>query len=225
MHSSDDKQAREEETIGETASGSYASRKGRLTPRQMWARQARRRAKSQTKTADADPSEEAVHAETVLGEDAESPTAAFLGEEPQDNEDLQDDDETIIEVIQEDSDDESPDDAEILEVIEDDSDEELPAEEKPEPVMVDASMQPGAMNYPYATHRLAPDEPDTEKAPSGFERRISSGFVIGVVVVAFALILGMSIVGQRRRIVVLEERVRVLEDAAPAHATTLVMGH
>ena len=212
MRSFDNKQARKEETVGETASGDYASRKGRLTPRQMWARQARRHAKARAQTADVEPREEAVPAEAGFGEDM-APLATSVGEEPQENEDLQDD-EVILEIVEEDLDDEVPAA----------SDEEVPAaeevveesEEKPEPVMVEASMQPGTMNYPYATHRPAPDAPETEKASVGFERRMSSGFMIGVVVIVFALILGISFAGQRKRIAGLEERVRVLEDAGPS---------
>ena len=47
MRSSDEKQAREEETIGEPVGSGHASRKGRLTPRQLWARQERGRTKGQ----------------------------------------------------------------------------------------------------------------------------------------------------------------------------------
>jgi hypothetical protein len=204
MRSFDNKQARKEETVGETASGDYASRKGRLTPRQMWARQARRHAKARAQTADAEPREEAVPAEAGFGEDM-APLATSVGEEPQENEDLQDD-EVILEIVEEDLDDEVPAAEEVVEE----------SEEKPEPVMVDASMQPGAMNYPFATYRPAPDAPETEKASGGFQRRLSSGFMIGVVVIVFALILGISFAGQRKRIAGLEERVRVLEDAGPS---------
>jgi len=204
MRSFDNKQARKEETVGETASGDYASRKGRLTPRQMWARQARRHAKARAQTADVEPREEAVPAEAGFGEDM-APLATSVGEEPQENEDLQDD-EVILEIVEEDLDDEVPAAEEVVEE----------SEEKPEPVMVEASMQPGTMNYPYATHRPAPDAPETEKASVGFERRMSSGFMIGVVVIVFALILGISFAGQRKRIAGLEERVRVLEDAGPS---------
>ena len=209
MRSSDDKKAREEETIGEPVDGDHASRKGRLTPRQMWARQARRRARGGAVQADAAPSEEDIQAVVGFGADAGAEDAAVLSEEPQEGEEF-------------------PYDEPLLEEAEEDSDEGAPAEEeseeKPEPVMVDPSMQPGAMNYPYATHRPAPDAGEEEKAPAGLDKRVSGGFIIGIVIIVFALILAISVVGQRSRISVLEERVRALEEADPPSFAKVVVG-
>lgn len=201
MRSSDEKQAREEETIGEPVGSGHASRKGRLTPRQLWARQERGRTKGQA-------SEKPQAAKKGRSKAAEAEAAA-LGEDEKAYEEPFYEGPVLEESVEA--------GAEETGVVEEPAD-------KREPVMVDPSMQPGAMDYPYATHRLAPDTREGELASVGFEKRVSSGFIIGVLIIVVALITGLSIVSQHKRISTLEERIRALEEAVPSTLSTLVVG-
>ena len=87
---------------------------------------------------------------------------------------------------------------------------------RPEPKMVEPSMQPGAMRYPYATYGLPP-EPDERKrggADLGPEQRqFSTSLVLGVLIILVGFLIGLALVGQHRSISSLQRQVTELEEA------------
>jgi len=85
-----------------------------------------------------------------------------------------------------------------------------------EPKMVEPSMQPGAMRYPYATHSAPPEAEDGEHDGADWhsaEGRFSGGLVVGVLAILVALVMALTLLGQHRKISSLQQRVSALEQA------------
>ena len=91
-----------------------------------------------------------------------------------------------------------------------------PPAAKPEHKMVEPSMQPGAMRYPYATHGLPPEPEERKRGASELapeERQFSTTLVLGVLIILVGFLIGLALVGQHRRISSLQRRVSELERA------------
>jgi len=225
---------RDQAVTGGRAGSDYASRKTRVTPRQLWANRGRAEAAQQPQVDTPTPAPEKprpssgsrplmeitdiselvkVAAENQVVEEALAPpteaaevTEVTGAKGAEDIDPLEEASETgdVAEELTEDA-----DDQELLDSILEE------AEDKPEPMMVDADRQPGSMQYPFTTHGPVTgegeDEPGTAAAAE--ERRVSSSFVLGVLIIAVALLVGLVLAGQRSRIGELEQRVAELEQA------------
>ncbi len=83
-----------------------------------------------------------------------------------------------------------------------------------------AVVPPLGEHYPYATHRSAPPDEKAERrilaAVSGAaERRVSTGFVLGIALVVVVLVGGIWLVRLGRKVRTLEARVARLEAPVP----------
>ena len=283
MNSPEDKDAREEETVGEPSGSDYARRKKRVTPRQLWARQTERpaggppprepevvkepataeveleegdgaaeaaavtqQATEQTaaeqeetleqqeekrRSSSLEPAQPASRVvpswERATGTTAEPPAAEKpVPEEPVEEEPAYE------EPAYEAEDEEPPYEEPAYEAEDEEPAAEEPAaeepEEKPAFKMVKASMQPGAMKYPYATHRPPPGEGEEEKArplegPAA-QKGISGSFLAGIVAIVHVLIFAVAVVKHHKRLTRLEQRVHELEQAVQLPATRMDLG-
>lgn len=108
---------------------------------------------------------------------------------------------------------ESPSETELPEPEEVPAAEDEPTEaegaDQPEARMVEDAQQPGMMRYQYATHGPPPEEEDGSLR----EKMVPSSFVLGVLIIVGALLIGLALVAQHSRIVDLEDRVKALESA------------
>ncbi len=84
--------------------------------------------------------------------------------------------------------------------------------------MVDVDKQPGRMQYPYATHGPAPENSDNEENEGGnvLDKimdgdSVSAPFVLGVIIVAAVLFVGLMLASQRRQMNELEGRIEHIE--------------
>lgn len=97
--------------------------------------------------------------------------------------------------------------------------EQLPGDPHPEQEadarMVNSDQQPGMMRYPYATHGPAPE--DGEGA--GGDRMVSSSFVLGLLIIAGALLTGFALIAQHRQMAELEGRIERLESAVASQSS------
>ncbi len=86
--------------------------------------------------------------------------------------------------------------------------------------MVETDRQPGLMQHPFATHAPPPveDEAEDEASWKGGSMgnlidgdKISTPFVLGMLIVAAALFVGLMFASQRRQLGELRERIEVIE--------------
>lgn len=216
---------RDQGVTGGPAGSDYASRKARVTPRQLWANRDRpedaeqpradARAQSTERSQPINkpgPLMEITDISELVQAAAESREVERTPAQPPQAETT-----SPLEQAPEASDASdqiaaAADDAELLDSILEEP------EDKPEPMMVNADRQPGSMQYPFATHGPVPgegeDDPVTVAAAE--ERRVSSSFVLGALIIAAALLVGLALAGQRSRIAELEQRVAELEQAPRA---------
>jgi len=81
------------------------------------------------------------------------------------------------------------------------------------------SEQPGAAPYPFATHAPPPPEQDAgARAASqpGRQKEYSTGFILGVLIIAVGLAAGIAIVRLQKQARRLERRIQTLENARPS---------
>ncbi|MDP6439405.1 MAG: hypothetical protein QGH74_07215 [Candidatus Brocadiia bacterium] len=86
------------------------------------------------------------------------------------------------------------------------------------PRMVDLAMQPGSMQYPFATHGPAPQSGEDEPASAELERRVSTGFVLGALIIVASLVAGIALVRVSRRVSQLESSIVELKELLPSSA-------
>ena len=191
-------QAREEETIGEPTGG-RAGRRGRVTPRQLWQRMQREVAAGQTREKPPAPME-------VMAPPP-APARQEAADEPLENlldanltHDVQSETAQV-----EPTEDRDQKEAEPVAAAAE------PAE-KPTPKMVEPQKQPGQMRYAYSTHGPAPESAEGGRALTGGEKRVSSTFVLGALIIVVALLIGWALVHQHKKIKRIEERVTRLEE-------------
>jgi hypothetical protein len=72
--------------------------------------------------------------------------------------------------------------------------------------------QPGTMRLPHSTHGPAPEDAG-KQARVEAEDRLSGTFVLGVLIIVAALILGFALIRLQRRVLSVESRVQVLEQS------------
>ncbi len=238
-----DNDVEEKDNSEESQEHREVERKERTTPRQMWESQrqkgqtdeaARRLNVRPMKDTDGDAEDETAE-EDVLdtsrqeervaerkgtpGSDTEQSSAG--GEEKEDSPEMRPAGETSPSATEHDSDGEEVqmDNTDEFSDVEAEPSEEPGAEqeaadpgssadESSEARMVEEDQQPGMMRYRYATHGPAPEE---ERSMS--QKVIPSSFVLGVLIIAGALLIGLALVFQHGRIVELEKRVNALENA------------
>ena len=209
--------AREDETIGEPIRNIGEGRKRRRTPRQLWEEMERQKAKRQGGSDEEPPTESAGPKQALEQEisvtpntDDDEPREEMEAEAEESEEQLEESDDFEVENIGE------------SELDEADEPEEEPAQEaeqeapaaKPTPKMVEPDRQPGQMRYQYATHGPAPGEQEGEQAwPEQSPRSVSGGFVLGVIIIVAAVLIGLALVRQHKRISELEQRVTVIEQS------------
>lgn len=189
-------EAREEETIGEPVATDYASRKGRVTPRQLWAKLAAggKKGKTSKKKAAKKAVTSKAKKKTVVAAKARSEQEVVLQPAA------------------------APEEVAVVAAA---SKASVPGSP---PKMVEPDMQPGTMDYPYATHRTPPEGEEDELVSVGLEKRISNTFVLGVMIIVAALIFGLSMVKQHRKTRTLEQRIMELEQAVPSSNETRSAG-
>ena len=225
-------------------SGSQAGRKQRITPRQLWERMERQKLEKQNgETAnegeaqldvvsylDVEPTEEQEEESTPDVQPASATDA-----EPEPDDETEDEAQNDVEVSAESEPFDTSEEPQVATANNPEPEQqpeepqaaETPSAEqaaesrddaaqsqKPEPKMVERDKQPGQMRYPYATHGPAPesDEEDTPKE----ERKVSSAFVLGIIVIVVGVLLGLALVRQHKRISRLDERVAQLEEMISA---------
>ncbi len=215
----DQSEAREEETIGQPMGNQHATRKGRVTPRQLWALQEGRAASGESsqpaeaqkrrpraRNQDALQASLADHLEVKL-QSLQEAGASEAGDPPEKTEQ----DEPVSEAVVQQSEEQPAEQESPAQEGDAEKQDTEALGEKPPAKMVEPSMQPGTMRYPYATHRLPPEGGREAGAPAGFERRVSSVFVLGVLIIAFALVIGIALIGQHKRIGSLQEQITNVE--------------
>jgi len=224
MGSSDEE---EEGTMGQPVGEGYSGRKQRVTPRQLWERLERQKPSEtpappddeQTAPPPVDSAgEEGRHMQVKLPSEPEEPA----GEDELDI--AIPEPETAPEEAPEptadagtpaDAEADAESDQELPETPSEQEPEEEPAAAKKDAKMVEPHMQPGAMTYPYATHAPAPQEEGKSVGGPAGEQRVSTGLVLGVLIIVAALIVGLSIIRLNSRVRELENRITKLEPLLP----------
>jgi hypothetical protein len=217
--------AREEETIGLPASKLTA--KGRVTPRQLWQRMERDRALGRTPPPiqyAEQPSAASPDAGQSPGQNApqtqkSEPVSALEQQSADEHLDaLLSDNLRAGETMEKPSVNQKEAEQQPQEQMpsETESQTETPPQPaqtgKREAVMVQPEKQPGRMKYPYATHGPAPEpQPGQLSWTEHGERRVSSAFVLGVLIVVVSLLIGLVLVRHHLRLSQLEKRVAEME--------------
>jgi uncharacterized membrane protein len=215
--------ARDEETIGQPVGSESQEKKARVTPRQVWERTERRPVGDAPQKPLAQkrqrPKLEQVSDEEHFEVKLPSKLQTAQQEAPEEPA-VEDPTAELAETVQ------VPRDAEVAEPAKAAAAE--PAEQAPETpqdaleekgdkkpaMMVEPTMQPGNMRYPFATHGPAPQR-EGALEESG-ERQISTGLVVGALIILFAVIFGFIIASQQRKIGGLQDRLDRLEQAVSA---------
>ena len=219
----------EEGTMGQPVGEGYSGRKQRVTPRQLWERLERQKPSETPAPQDEEETsptpvdsagEEGRHMQVKLpseggepeGEDELEPDIDLLEPEPTPEEAPEPTADAGTPARAEA--DAEPDQEPSATPSEQEPEQE-PAAAKKDAKMVEPHMQPGAMKYPYATHAPAPqEEGGSADGPAG-EQRVSTGLVLGVLIIIAALIVGISIIRLNSRVRELENRVTKLEPLPP----------
>ena len=185
------------------ADSGYEARKKRVTPRQLWA---------QSKPHPEPPQEPSpIPTSFTLrppsGEPDAGPDAETEEEEQEVNVPLEPTDRQEDET---DSLGEMPGEGKPAERIEESPSTPVGTED----VHVRPTMRPGAMDYPYATHRPPPQEDAVEPPAEELERKVSGAFLLGILIIVAALVMSFALIKLHRRVSQLEQRVEALEGGA-----------
>jgi len=190
-------------------------RRKRVTPRQLWAKGKTRPAQDESESRPEPQAEAADEAEP--GEEPVdlvfAPDSPPEGQPPEDVPAHEEDAERspLVVIAPAVEDEEAGKGGEPPDALAGEESAEAEGADRKGPRMVPPELQPGSMHYPYATHGRAPQ--DEESGGASLERRISAGFVLGVLIVVSALAAGLALVSQARRIGRLEQRMEQLEQS------------
>ncbi len=228
MGSSD---AGEQETMGQPAGGGYASRKGRITPRQLWERLERKESDQTQEPQDDQPPEPGARTPGAPTPDKDGYLKVRLpSQEPPPEAETTPPDDTPPQATAPDEQtaqasldegdadgaaDQEPSAQESGEHEPSDEPSDEPSAQQPDenetPQMVEPHMQPGNMKYPYATHAPPPDGVAGIVSPPGGERRIPTGLVLGILIIVASAIIGLSLINLHKTIGGLERRIAAIE--------------